>query len=351
MIKDQRARETIFAILMWVVSVALASFLIGLGGLVIGDLPRVSDPVSVEDFVDAGAYAQVQNEQARLEQREPELMRRLDEAERALGDAGADAQAAQLTFDNWIAARTATTDPAQDPEVISRSRALEQLRVVERAAQQARDNAAAELTAQRDRVNANAEQRYALERAARPQFERAKFVQDLRVFALRLAFTLPLLLIAGLMLLQKKKGDYWPLQRGFVLFAAFAFFVELVPYLPEYGGYVRYGVGILITLLAGHFIIRWMRAYLRTRAASETKAEAERKRSIAYEDAIKKLNAKACPGCDRTVATTDETPPDFCVHCGMQLYNRCKECETRKFAFFRYCMKCGAAAQSGGAAA
>lgn len=345
MVKDKRTRETMFSVLMWVVSVVLAAFLIGLGGLIIGDLPRVSSPVTLEQFMDRAALGRIQIDGARLDRIGAEVRQRYDEADRALLDATNDAQAAQTTFDAWVATRTATTDPAQDPELIARTRALEELRNAERLARQTRDDIDAEQFAHQRLYAANTDALSDLEVAASPQYERARFMQDLRVFGLRLAFTLPLLLIACLFLLQKKKGDYWPLQRGFVLFAAFAFFVELVPYLPEYGGYVRYGVGIVLTLLAGHFIVRWMRNYLETRAVSETQARSERKSAIEYEDALKKLTAKACPGCDRAMATTDDAPADYCVHCGMHWFNRCTQCEARKFAFFRYCMKCGAPAK------
>lgn len=346
MVKDKRTRETLFAVVMWIVSVVLAGFLIGLGGLIIGDLPRVSNPVTIEQFMDGDAAGRLRAERAALDRTEGEISQRLGEADRAFVDAQNDAASAQSTFDAWIATRTATTDPAQDPEVIARTRALEDLRTLERAAQQARDDVGAELSQHRARYAPLDDAELQLETAAMPQFKAARFMQELRVFGLRLAFTLPLLVIAALMLLRKKKGDYWPLQRGFVLFAAFAFFVELVPYLPDYGGYVRYGVGIVLTLLVGHFIVRWMRNYLRTRAAAETAAQDERKRAIEYEDALKKLAAKSCPSCDRAIATTDEAPADFCVHCGLQLHNRCPQCQARKFAFFRYCMQCGTPAQA-----
>ncbi|MBI3439163.1 MAG: zinc ribbon domain-containing protein [Proteobacteria bacterium] len=329
---------------MWIVSIVLAGFLIGLGGLVIGDLPRVSSPVLVEQFVNPAESARITREQADIDSATATVATRLTESEQRLSNATNDVSTAQESFNTWIATRTATTDQAQDPEVIARTHGLEALRETERSAQQTRDDLVAEQRALQDREVANNRARAQMQAAALPAFERASFFQQLNVFALRLAFTLPLLLIAGLFLLRKKKGDYWPLQRGFILFAAYAFFVELVPYLPEYGGYVHYGVGILITLLVGHFVIRWMRNYLKTRAASETKAEDERRKSIAYDEALKKMAAHACPGCDRVLAAS-ETPVDYCMHCGMHLFDRCPNCQARRFAFFRYCMACGAAAQ------
>jgi hypothetical protein len=340
MFKGARARERLFAGLMWLVSIVLAAFLIGLGSLVIGDLPKVAKPVTVEQFVDPARQAALTRQGADLDRQSSAALARLKPAEDAADKAGTAYSSAKETFDNWIQTRTATSDRAQDPEVLARTRELDRLKAAEDTADAARDAARTDAQAIGARISANEAAATALREAAEPAFKRAKFVEELKVFALRLALTLPLLVISAWMLLRRRSGDYWPFMRGFILFSLFAFFVELVPYLPEYGGYVRYAVGIVLTIVLGHYAIKGMRAYLKAREADEAKAEPERVKSIAYDEALKKLAARACPGCDRNLPAT-ETPIDYCVHCGMHLFNHCPTCSTRKFAFFRFCMTCG----------
>ncbi len=344
MFRSLRVPERLFAFAMWAVSLAFASFLIGLGGKIVGDLPGVDQSVSIEEFIDPAQRAAQRVAEDSLTRLERETQ---DERERANQQftMSRNAYTSQRdAFDNWIATRTATTDPTQDPEVLSRTRALDELKTSERRAQEQVEQLDARLLQVGQALSAGREAYSELQLAADDRYQRARFAQELRVFGIRLALTLPLLLVAGWLIARKRKSEYWPLWRGFVLFAAFAFFVELVPYLPSYGGYVRYGVGVVASIVAGVFVIRAMRRYLAQRQHVEQQSEAERRKSLSYEEAVKRIGGGVCPGCERAIAGGPQNPSNFCVHCGLRLFDECRRCATRKNAFFPYCPSCGAVA-------
>jgi hypothetical protein len=341
MLKSARVPERTYAIVMWLVSIVFAGFLIGLGNLVIGDLPQLDQDIRQEQFVDAAAQAKLNVASKALREQRSDLNAKSEDARLKLDQARNTYTSANETFETWIKTRTATVDPNQDPEVIRRTQSLEVLKGQERSAQSVVEKLDEEQLLLSREENDLSQQQSSLNEAGRPAYEKAMFWQDLKVFLWRLAFTLPLLGVAGWLVMKKRKSDYWPLMRGFVIAAVFAFFFELVPYLPSYGGYIRYIVGIGLTLVAGHFIIKNMRAYLLKRQLAEHQVETERRKLVSYEEAFKKMSAKVCPGCDRPVSTTGEAEANFCVHCGMTLFNKCSCCNTRKMAFFRYCMSCG----------
>ncbi len=345
MLKSARVPERLYMGVMWLISLIFAGFVIGLGSLIIGDLPQLETNITQEQFIDQAGLNKLRDQGRASSKRLGEIEDKLAVTNLQLEQARKASETGTETFEAWIKTRTATTNAQQDPEVLGRTRALEDLKKNERAVQESIDALESEKLPLSQKTQALNDQESRLREAAAPAFERAMFWQELKVFLFRLLIALPMLAAAVWLVMKKRKSDYWPIARGFVIAALFVFFVELVPYLPSYGGYIRYIVGIGLTLVAGHYVIKNMRTYLEQRQAVEHQAEEERRKLVSHEEAFKKMAARVCPGCDRPIATTGDVDANFCVHCGMTLFDHCGKCDTRKMAFFRYCMSCGTGAE------
>jgi hypothetical protein len=338
-----RWSEKWFRFGLWIVAVVFAGFLIGLGGNIVENLPRVEQRFTLEDFVDLQAAAPLRETLRESVQVRQAAQERLDQARLGHATAQADAASARQTFNNWLSTRQATQRPEQDPELIARSRELDRLAAAERKALNfVESEQQILLDAQQAEARAQANLRD-LEASAREQLRVEQRDQELRVFLYRLALTLPLLGIAGWLFVKKRQSTWWPFVWGFIYFALFAFFVELVPYIPSYGGWVRYVVGIVITVLVGRQAIIALNRYLERQKQAETLPDAERRRDLSYDTALARLGKKVCPGCERPVDLAN-TAIDFCPHCGICLFDHCGQCSERKSAFARFCHACGAAA-------
>ncbi|HAJ14277.1 MAG: serine endopeptidase [Hydrogenophaga sp.] len=330
---------------LWLVAFLFAWFLTGLGSTIVGDLPKVEQQRSLNDFMDASRAPALRQTIQDAGQADDEARAALDQAQLKLQVARADNQAARETFSNWLATRRATAQGEHDDELVRRTRELDALRQVEREAQaavQQQQQAGLDARQRLERAQAELGQ---LERQAREAYERARRAQELRVFGYRLALTLPLLLVAGWLFKRHRKGASWPFVWGFIFFALFAFFVELVPYLPSYGGYVRYIVGIVLTVIGGRYAIQALQRYLERQQQAEAQPDNQRRRQLDYDLAQARLTKNVCPGCERAVDLKDGKT-DFCPHCGLCLFDRCGHCQTRKSAFARYCFSCGTAADA-----
>lgn len=345
MSKGLRLTEQWMQRALWLVALIFAAFLIGLGGLIVQNLRNVEEPLTVEQFMNPSQVAKLRADMDREQERIEDARTRLDQASQKHTVAQSNTRSARSTFDNWLATRQATARPEQDPELIKRTQGLEALERAERAAL-----AAVEAEQQ---TMLDATQAYeragllwrGLEEPAQQAFADEVEARELRVFLYRLALTLPLLLGAAWLFRHKRKTQDWPFAWGFIIFALFTFFFELVPYLPSYGGYVRYIVGIILTVVAGRYAIVWLQGYLARQKQAETLPDAERRAGLRYDLVQARLAKGVCPGCERTVDLKDGKN-DFCPHCGIGLFDRCGNCAARKNAFARFCFACGTAANT-----
>lgn len=340
MSKSLRLPEKWFRRGLWLVAAAFAFFLVGLGSLVVGNLPQPNTSLELEQFIPEADAQRVQAEINQAQALASQTGRARDKAQLKYDAERARYQSARDTFENWVSTRRATERPEQDSELLNRTKALDAIKQPEnKAREELEKQEQTNLEASQAVSNAESEMSQ-LREAAMPEWQSAMRASELKVFLYRLAITLPLLVVAGWLFAKKRKSTWWPFVWGFIFFALFAFFVELVPYLPDYGGYVRYIVGIVVTVLLGRYAIIALNRYLEKQKLQEALPEEQRREELSYDVALERLSKSVCPGCERPVDLKN-TEIDFCPHCGIGLFDHCGNCNTRKSAFSRFCHACG----------
>lgn len=336
-----RGPERLVRMAQWLIALLFAFFLIRVGAAILADLPLLTKPPQAETFLSTPPITTLEAklrplaaERQRLQEQLNSLGQRQEVARQAY-------ESGKASFDTWRAARTATEQSAQNMEVVARARQLDtqlqvrqQLRVEQQALESQRDalqGQVAPMEAQLALLKGQAERR----------FSRARERAERHVFGLRLLLVGPLLAVAVWQFRRYRTSVHWPFVFGLLIFAIYAFFFELVPYLPSFGAYIRYGVGALLTFVVGRALIRWLQAYLVEKQQEQAAPQEQRQRQIRYEKALQSLSHRQCPSCERQLSAKDGSLPNFCMHCGLVLQLDCPRCAFHHLSFFPYCPSCG----------
>ncbi|ASJ23645.1 hypothetical protein [Laribacter hongkongensis] len=226
MSKSLRLSEKWFRFGLWLIAIVFATFLIGLGNLVVSNLPLVEPTYTTDDFVDKAAADPLEQKAVMIM---AELKNLSDQEQSALSryeEAAAATKAARETFDNWLATRGVTQRSDQDAEVIRRTKELDNLKEAERQPQKELQDIRQRRRTFEQTYQQTQNQLQDLRNEAQQRLEVVWQEQELRVFLYRLALTIPLLGLAGWLFMKKRKSQYWPFVWGFIYFALFVFWMS-----------------------------------------------------------------------------------------------------------------------------
>ena len=339
----------------YVIAIVLCGFLIMLSGRIIDDVDEWKERPTVAQFEDKALLEKQRDKRSELNGLLTKKEEQLSSVRSTIKVVKSNYKNAKESYDNWLAARKTVGSPNEDKEILSRANELDsyfatlqdweqKMRVIEadvKSLQQQKEAIGQVIDKEQDRA-------YKLQQQAFRKY-------DLKVFLLRLLFILPILLLAIFFIFKFRKHKYWPLFLGFVLFAFYAFFFGLVPYLPSYGGYIRYTVGIVIVVLLGIYAINKIKAFIAKKKSELEVSGKERAKSVQTETAEKALDNHMCPSCgkdfivkkwDKTVKKDTKSGTygivtNFCRFCGLELFKKCNKCGSENYAHLPFCSNCG----------
>ncbi len=342
--KSSRQLSKIFMLVLYGISVAFAFFLLQAGALIIENIPKVGINTTVDDYIDKKQEKSIE-EQIKIIESDLEVLElESHELNAKYNGIKKSIDLETESYKSILASRYYTEDGKKNNQVEDSRRKLEKERSNLKKVNQQINELARKITLKKNEKQKKLQVKRDITRKAEKIYENKKKRNTLKAFAIRLSFVLPLLALAIFLFKKYRKSNYWPFVFGWGYFSLYSFFVELVPYFPSYGGYVRALVGILLCLLIGKFVIQKLQAYLEQKRKLEMQDEGERRSKLQDEEsnleiAYAKLAKDICPSCDRKFTDRENK---FCVYCGLCIKKACPQCNQLQSSFNKFCFECGA---------
>jgi hypothetical protein len=338
-----------------VISMLLALFLILIGNKFLDDVAKIyKEPLR-------GEYTnieEIKKYEAPIKALYGEIEKYNFEKERinkALYKSQHNYQSEKDSFNSWIEARKTIGSPAEDIEVKSRARQLDEYRRIEKEWKNELDKIDSLILPYQKEINELNSKKYDAEETALKKYNADLKSYEIKSFFIRLLIVAPFIIISIVMVVKYRRAKYFPLFLGFIFFSLYAFFFGLVPYLPDFGGYIRYVVGVVLTVFFGVYIIRQINTLTAKKKKELEESTKDRSKKIKQDTALKAYKSHCCPSCEKdfilnrwsstsvtqTYLATETDAPMFCRHCGIELFILCPKCSDKNFAHFPFCSKCG----------
>lgn len=352
---NNKKLEKTSKLINYIIAIVLCSFLISLSGKLLDDVDEWKERPTVEEFQNAELLESKNSEIEKIDTKIDLKIEKKSSIENTIKVVNSNYDNAKKSFDNWLEARKTVGSPKEDKEVISRANELDEYYKTQQEWKK-------ELSVIINSINLLNKSKNQIEELIEEEKERAyeereKAIRkyNLKVFLIRLLFILPILILGIFFIIKFRRHKYWPLFLGFVLFSFYAFFFGLVPYLPSYGGYIKYTVGIILSILFGVYAINKIRNFIEEKKKELKISTTERAKKVRTETAEKALDNHMCPSCgkdfivkkwDKSAGEKDKSETygivtNFCRFCGLELFKKCKKCNSENFAHLPFCSNCG----------
>lgn len=368
---NNKGLSRISKLIRFVITTSLVIFLVLLSGKIIRDVGVWGGEPSVDDFKNTAWIKEQEAIILEIKRRADDTKEKQYQIQKTLTTAEKNHKDAKEAFDSWIEARRVIGKPKEDREVRRRLATLDTYYQSAQAWREKLSGIQTQLSLKADSITSISASVRKERIKGEDKFNEAYKSYEIKIFSMRLLFFLPILGLAILFVVKFRRSRYWYLYLGFVIYALFAFFVELAPYMPSYGGYVRYSVGIALTVLAGVYSTNVIRRFVREKKKELEASTEERSKKVETEVAEQALDASMCPSCGKgfvvsvdyrsvsptkadsskknknrgnivpTQSQVERTVTSFCRYCGLELFRHCDNCGTRNYVHLPYCSECG----------